>query len=202
MADGGASAPVFNTLPEYSQQTPYFNNRFEAEPCLSEDEIMDALAAHVSQHLCYGSGVLKEMRIRDVQNTPISLYTLDLFIEERKCEWVTEPYRGEYLESRVQYNTPIDPWSIPVPPPLPFARGKKILEVPGTLSVVNCAQCLGIGSIQCGNCTGSAMIRCVPCFGTGTVEERPESGSGHTSRKCQSKTLFMWLVNSNMADKT
>ena len=150
----------------------YYNKAAEVFPNLLETEVIDAVANYVSEHSCYGTRAMREMTLSSIHSTPIYLYTLELSIEERSSTWVTEPYKGEHLEPPPNpFPMPIDIWTINVPPPVRFGDGRKVLEVPGTLSIVNCTKCAGLGSVACGKCAGTTLIGCPTCMATGFLSD-------------------------------
>lgn len=159
-------------MPEYGKPAPFNPNpsgKPATLPALPEEEIKEALETYVSGQCCYSENFLKEMVIKDIQATPIYGYVLEFFLEKRIKEWVTEPYRGEYMRQETPFPVPVDIWSIHIPPPVSFGTASQSHTVPGSTSVVNCSQCTGIGNIQCGVCAGSMTSTCSTCDGTGSV---------------------------------
>ena len=159
-------------MSEYMQQPPNFQShtgKMATCPGLSEEQVIEAVQDYVRGECCFRDGFVKEMILKDIQVTPIYGYVLEFFLEKRIKEWKTEPYRGEYIQQESPFAIPVDIWSMPIPPPVRFGPATQTHTVPGSTSVVNCAQCTGIGNIQCGVCAGSMTSTCTQCNGSGTV---------------------------------
>ena len=182
MENPNPSAPALTDLPEYERQEPYFNHVPESETDFREAELRESVMAHVAENCCYGSRAARDMTLRHIRDTPILLYTVTFFTEKREVEWVTEPYRGAIIKPQPNLKTPVDIWSVKAKPPAKFAKGHRVIEVPGTVSVAKCAQCSGNGSVQCGRCSGAMMKRCGICVGSGKIAVRDlDSGDGTTT---------------------
>jgi len=123
--------------PRLQQQQQQRNQGMPTAPPLSEDQVLESLESYVQGNCCYRDGFIKEMKLKEFLATPVYGYALELFIEKRTKDWVTEPYRGEYLPQEYQTGVPVDMWAVPIPPPLRFGSSTQTHTVPGSTSVVN-----------------------------------------------------------------
>jgi len=179
---------------------------------LSEDEVKEALmGSSYLQNCCYSESLLRDIDILEIRDAPIYRISVEIFSEDRRKQWTTVPYKGEPLSAQVYDPAYADLWSISVPPTVHFGKGKKTVEVPGSTTVVNCAQCNGIGSVQCGQCGGSQTNPCSSCVGYGFGQVLMEDGTAgksslqslipliqnHLSRRRLITGLVGWLPATN-----
>jgi len=152
---------------------------------LSEEEILDKLEEYVHQDCSRKNDFPKEITIRDTASASIHLYSMEIFTEERVKVWATEPYRGEYINQPGGLSAvPVDIWSIYEQVPVRFGFSSVMKEVPGSISVVNCAQCVGNGTTQCGQCQGSTTGPCLDCRSTGYLPN-PDGGDRQICPSCR-----------------
>ncbi|XP_075688641.1 protein SSUH2 homolog [Rhinoderma darwinii] len=139
---------------------------------------------------CCGAAPAKEMTTEELLPLNTYRYCLETFTESRNCEWVTEQYTGQHVDS-ANIGSALQPWEVPVVVPDMFKDGTQKMKVPNTSSVKACSQCKGMGKNMCLKCHGTGRIQCTWCNGTGRrmqMEMCPQCfGSGTEScRMCSS----------------
>ncbi|XP_044157710.1 protein SSUH2 homolog isoform X2 [Bufo gargarizans] len=131
----------------------------------------------------YGSAPAKEMTIEGLQPLNTYRFSLETFTDSRTCEWVTELYTGQHVDStNVRF---VQPWEVTVAVPDMFKDRTQKMKVPNTSSVKiqcmwcngtgrrmqmeMCQQCYGSGTESCRMCNVTNIQNCVTCAGRGQV---------------------------------
>ena len=120
---------------------------------LSDQEARTSLLALVKTHCCWGSGVVKQMRITGMDYVPAYHYEIQTFAEKRETNWVCGPHKGLDMDSATSGRAPL-PWEIDCPPSSVFKEEVRVVTVPHTGVVKTCHKCRGNGGMTCNECYG------------------------------------------------
>ncbi|KAG8536279.1 hypothetical protein GDO81_026736, partial [Engystomops pustulosus] len=66
-------------------------------PSVSEEDARKALMDYANGKCCYRSTPAEEMDFHELRPFNTYRYRLETFTESRTCDWVTKPYRGQYV---------------------------------------------------------------------------------------------------------
>ena len=99
----------------------------------------------------------RQARIQRVQTDNVYFYTLRVLLETREPERVTE--EPDYKAAPIPLERELDRWSVALPPPKGFAdEPGAVVRVPGSMRVISCAGCKGVGRITCPRCQGRQRV--------------------------------------------
>ncbi|MEE6501981.1 hypothetical protein FKM82_004377 [Ascaphus truei] len=157
--------PPAALVPGPGAVSPPSNTNWEI-PSITEEVARQAFLEYASHTCCYSTEPPKEMNVQDLRSYNTYRYRLETFTESRACEWVTEPYNGQVVDSSA-YGLAPQPWEIPVQVPTLFKDKKHKMPVPYTSSLKSCQSCQGMGRIMCQKCHGGGRVLCWVCNGTG-----------------------------------
>ncbi|XP_046577132.1 protein SSUH2 homolog isoform X1 [Haliotis rubra] len=133
---------------------------------MDEGACRDAMIQFVSEHCCFGSAPAKEMKITNIAPGHALHYTLETYTEFRSTGYVSEPYRGGFVDGP-ENGPPPPPWAIPCNADSLFLDQQKLIEVPHTATVRPCHACDARGYNRCHRCHGWGNVRCHTCGGDG-----------------------------------
>ncbi|XP_075040239.1 protein SSUH2 homolog isoform X2 [Mixophyes fleayi] len=133
---------------------------------ITEAAAKQAFLEYGKSQCCYSTAPAKQMTLRELQPFNAYRYYLETFTESRACDWVTELYTGQAVDSSPNGSAP-QPWDIPTAVPNIFQNGTQKMVVPNTLSVKACSRCNGLGRNMCLKCHGTGRVQCMWCNGTG-----------------------------------
>jgi eukaryotic-like serine/threonine-protein kinase len=109
----------------------------------------------------------RQATVRRVLTQNIYFYTLRVLFETREPEKVIE--EPDYKALPIPLERELDRWSVELPAPKGFAdEAGGTLRLPGSMRVISCEGCKGVGRVTCPRCQGRQRI---------TVA-RGQSGSG------------------------
>lgn len=148
------------------QEIAASRKEFAKVPYVTEEEALEALAVHVSEHCCYGKGPLKKLKFDYIESSDAFRYVLQTYTETRTTGYASVPYSGEPI-----YVTglPPGPWDIAAVPKILFNNETLKIEIPNTAHVENCSKCMGVGHRTCHACSGIGTKKCHRCFGRGRI---------------------------------
>ncbi|XP_069822749.1 protein SSUH2 homolog isoform X2 [Dendropsophus ebraccatus] len=165
-ADGGKCLPPPPGQTSMSATTSSPTNTDHRALLITEAAAKQAFQEYGQSKFFYRGTPAKEMVSEELRPLNTYRYSLETFTESRTCEWVTETYTGQHVDSTNVRST-IQPWEIPIAVPEMFKDGTQQMKLPNTSSVKACSHCKGIGKNMCLKCHGTGRIQCMWCNGTG-----------------------------------
>ena len=99
----------------------------------------------------------RQASIRRVQTQNVYFYTLRVLFETREPETVSE--EPDYKALPVPLEREVDRWSLALPAPKGFAEEPgDAVRLPGSMRVISCEGCKGVGRVVCPRCQGRQRV--------------------------------------------
>ncbi|KAH3805004.1 hypothetical protein DPMN_133296 [Dreissena polymorpha] len=137
---------------------------------LDEESCRQARYQFVSEHCCYGSKPVKEIKITDFKGITAIHYILETSAEGRSTMNAKAPYIGGPVDGPENGPPPL-PWTFPCTPDQTFRTHSKKIEVPHTSVVCCCPGCDQRGWNRRWHFGSRSRAKCTTCDGDGRVQQ-------------------------------
>lgn len=172
--------PVETVLALDLLKGPMQEARRRADLMASSQDISDLLDQWSHESWLRRPLLGRQASIRRVTSTNIYYYRLRVLYEVREpTKTIEEPDRAA---APIQLEKTIDRWGVELPPPKGFGEESGgTLVLPGSVRVIACEECKGIGRTVCQRCKGQGRIK--------TTRPLPEPGAkGANGKAPETKT--------------
>lgn len=100
----------------------------------------------------------RQANIHRITHTNVYFYSLRVLYESRTpIKTVEEP---DHAAAPVPFEREIDRWSVELPAPAGFEKDEgDTVRLPGSMRVIACPECSGVGKCQCPRCKGQGRVK-------------------------------------------
>ena len=164
-------------LPSYEDAvTGNDASQWKAAINITTTEAINALADHIAQNCCWGTGPMKRMEIISIEPSTAYTYIIMSWNETRRVGNAHRPYPGGPIDSPDRGEEMTDFWGMKCQTPDKFEEKVYKIPIPHTDECKTCFKCAGRGDVMCTNCYGYGVTgrgdnkrRCRRCHGSGRL---------------------------------
>lgn len=149
--------PVETVLGLDLLKAPMQESRRLAEQLADQQEVALLLNQWSREGLFRRRMLGRQAGLRRVQTNNVYFYTLRVLFETREPEMVSE--EPDYKALPAPLEREVDRWTLALPPPKGFAEEPgDTVRLPGSMRVISCEGCKGVGRVVCPHCQGRQRV--------------------------------------------